>query len=213
MAGEFWLIGGPNGAGKTTALSAPWLREMLRQVHFLNADDRTLEKLKALGWENFASAPAHVLREQFIAAAEEVERELADGIGCGEAVGTETVLSTMKYQPLVERVCADDGVFGFIYIALNSPELSARRVARRVGEGGHDVPADKFAARWQRSVANVGWYARRATSFVILDNSDSQLGTPARLIARGGGGRLELIDPDAIPAITASLTAAFSTEN
>src|SRR5687767_592605 len=111
-------------------------------------------------------------------------------------------MSTRKYCALVEDTLARGGFFGFIYVALESPEISRERVARRVAQGGHDVPAEKLAQRWRKSVENVGWFAKRANRFWIVDNSDSTLGIPPRLIALGGGGSLQFLERDIIPEIT-----------
>lgn len=40
---------------------------------------------------------------------------------------------------MVDLVKEVGGAFGFVYVGLASPELSAERVAN----GGHDVPADR----------------------------------------------------------------------
>ena len=209
-APEFWLIAGPNGAGKTTAISHSSIRVEVQHVRFLNADDRTLAKLREEGWSSFSDAPFTRLEEVFVAAAEEVFEELTQSLAVGEPIGTETVLSTLKYQPIVERVLAAAGFFGLLYIGLRSPELSAQRIAHRVSGGGHDVPAEKLAARWRRSIRNLGWFARRADRVFVFDNSDATLEEPPLLIAEGGGGALEIFAPDAIPAITESLLTAFS---
>jgi len=209
-APELWLIAGPNGAGKTTSMASPIVRELTRNVRFLNADDRTLEKITRKGWSGFATVPSLRLKELFIAAAEEVFAELLDAIERGESVGAETVLSTHKYRAAVERVHELEGTFKLLYVGLRDPAISQERVARRVRQGGHDVPADRLPARWQRSIENLGWYARNAEQFFVFDNSDATRGIPPPLIAEGGTGELRIYSPDAIPAITASLTAAFS---
>jgi predicted ABC-type ATPase len=81
-----------------------------------------------------------------------------------------------------------------IYIAV-TPELSAMRIEQRVARGGHDVPREKLASRFVRSLANL----KQAISFVpsieIYDNSGDM---PYRLLARfengvlveRGGGRM-----------------------
>ena len=207
---EFWLIAGPNGAGKTTIMANALLREVSAHVRFLNPDDRTREKLVAEGWSGFLAVPLPRLQQLFIEAAEEVFGEIQGAVESGEAVGSESVLSTHKYRPVVERVRELGGTFCLIYVGLRNAEISAHRVATRVNEGGHDVPSDRLAERWKRSVQNLGWYARQAGRFYVFDNSDSCDGVDPVLIARGGLGSIEIVAPDAIPEITASLTAAFS---
>jgi len=203
-----WIIGGPNGAGKTTLASHPRFRRLLRGVRLLNPDELALEKLRATGRRGLHDATADELRRCFIEAAETIERELRAALAQREAIGVESVLSTRKYCPLVEEVAAAGGFFGLIYIALKNPELARERVARRVAQGGHDVPTEKLAARWSRSVENLGWFASRATRFWVVDNSDSTPGITPKLIAIGGAGRIETLDADAIPEITAGLRAA-----
>lgn len=122
----------------------------------------------------------------------------------------ETVLSTQKFVPLVELAHSRGGFFGLIYIALASPVVSADRVQRRVKRGGHDVPADRLAARWQRSVQNLGWFAHRADAFWVYDNTDSREEKPPTLLAHGRAGTVDIFAPGAIPAITESLVSAFS---
>jgi|SRR6266478_5352141 len=201
-----WIIGGPNGAGKTTLASHPRFRRLLRGVRFLNPDQLALEKLRTIGRQGFHDATADELRRCFIEAAETVERELREALMQRKVVGVESVLSTRKYCPLVEQVLAADGFFGLIYVALRSAELSRERVARRVAQGGHDVPLDRLEARWNRSVENLGWFAWHASRFWVVDNSDSTPGVPPRLLAEGGGGRIKILDAEAIPEIARSLT-------
>lgn len=204
----FWIVGGPNGAGKTTLISHSGFQRLLRGVRFLNPDRIALQKIHAAGWQGFHDASPEQLRRCFIEAAHEVERELCAGVARGEAIGVESVLSTRKYCPLVEQVLGRGGFFGLIYVALRNAELSRERVARRVAQGGHDVPSEKLPARWNRSVENLGWFARRASRFWIFDNSDSTLGVPPRLIAEGGRGTIMVLDAEAIPKVTHALTEA-----
>jgi predicted ABC-type ATPase len=206
---ELWLIAGPNGAGKTTVTRNRPLSELLAGVHFLNPDVRTLELLHERGIDSFAEAskqPA-VLRELNIQAAEDSHAELVERLRAGEAVAVETVLSTPKYQAVVEEVLAAGGRCFLIYVALNSPELSAQRVQRRVKEGGHDVPAAKLRERWERSLKLLPWFASRAHRFWVFDNSNSDAEQRAELIAMGNEHKLTLFNAAAIPLLTQSFTA------
>ena len=205
----FWLIAGPNGAGKTTLVHQPRFQRLLAGVRFFNPDETTLRLLQGAGYAGFQDAPHDELRRCFIAAATEVEAELQSSLLRGEAVGVETVLSTRKYCRLVEQVIGRNGFVGLIYIALRDAELSQIRVARRVAQGGHNVPADKLVSRWQGSLSNLGWFAKRATRFWVVDNSDSTPGVAPRLLATGGGGTLEILSPLAIPQVTEILRTSL----
>lgn len=180
-----WIIDGPNGAGKTTLASHPRFRRLLTGVHFLNPDQLTLEKLRALGRSGFHDSNPEELRECFTRSADEVQRALSTAETRRESIGVESVLSTPKYHPLVEHVLADKGFFGLIYVGLRSADLSRERIARRVAQGGHDVPPEKLGPRWTASIENLPWFVDRATRFWIFDNSDSTPGNPLVLIAEG----------------------------
>jgi len=70
---------------------------------------------------------------------------------------TEAVFSDpvgAKVQALREAQAAGYAVV-MIFICVESAELSALRVETRVAAGGHDVPKDKIAARYERMRANV----------------------------------------------------------
>jgi predicted ABC-type ATPase len=58
----------------------------------------------------------------------------------------------------------------------------------RVSQGGHDVPADKLAARFPRTLANLAAAIRELPHVRIFDNED--LRTPYRLVAIFEDGRV-----------------------
>jgi predicted ABC-type ATPase len=205
-APEFWIIAGPNGAGKTTCVQREPIAKFLPKVAFLNPDDRTLSKLQLLGYQGFGDAPNDVQFRAFIESADEVYVELQSAIARKEAVGVETVLSSDKYRRLVEGVVASDGFFGLIYVALSSPEIARERVAARVRLGGHGVPSEKIDARWQRSLENLSWFARRATAFYVVDNSSFGLDITPTLVAYGTSNTgLEFLAAESFPALKAAL--------
>ena len=190
---EFWLIAGPNGAGKTTlACSGAIPKHVLR----LNPDEVTLRLLRGQGINSFQDAPAPLLRELNIAAAESVFSEVSNRLGKNQAVAVETVLSTDKYRSVVAEVLKRKGRFNFIYVALSSPRVSLIRVRNRVRMGGHDVPSEKLKGRWQRSLDNLPAFAALASNFWIFDNSDSDELISPPLIATGGRGLLITLLPD-----------------
>lgn len=201
---QLWIVAGPNGAGKTTCVQGEPIASILPRIPFANPDDRTLEKLRAGGYSGFADAPLDVQSRCFLESADEVYAELHSALSAGESVGVETVLSSDKYRALVDSVNEARGIFGLIYVALSSPAISQVRIAERVRRGGHGVPVEKLAARWQRSLDNLAWFVRRATGFWVLDNSDSgELGP--KLIAHGKQGRLDFVSPDCFPEMKAAL--------
>lgn len=193
---QLWMVAGPNGAGKSTCVLKEPLAKLLPGIPFLNPDDRTRDKLLSLGYRGFADVPDTLLSRLFVESAEEIFRQLQDAVATDQAIGVETVLSTNKYRPLVESVNSRNAYFGLIYIALSSPRIACERVAIRVRLGGHGVPPDRIEERWRRSLVRLPWFARRASHFWVIDNSDSDPARAPRLIAWGRGGQLESADND-----------------
>jgi predicted ABC-type ATPase len=204
---ELWIVAGPNGAGKTTAVQRAPIAALLEGVSFINPDDRTLLKLRAAEYDTFANTPPDILTRLFLESADEVFRDLVEMIDRCEPVGVETVLSSPKYRPLVEMVMDRGGFVGLVYLSLSSPELARRRVAARVARGGHGVPDDKVEARWQRSLAELAWFAQHVTVFWVYDNSDSDPQHPQLELARGQDGRLTDHSPNAFPEMKAVLNS------
>ena len=188
-----WLIAGPNGAGKTTLVRHGPLSGVLPDVSALNPDDATLALLRVAGIQHFADAPPDTLRVMFARAADQVLAEAQRLIADGKAVCLETVLSTEKYLPLVERVAGQGGFFGLIYIATASPGICISRVACRVAQGGHDVPATRIAGRWRRSLELLPKFAARASHFWIFDNSDATSDKAPPLVVEGRDGKVTFI--------------------
>ena len=202
---QLWLFAGPNGAGKSTFTQFPeWSRHI---SHFLNADELTRQLLNEQGFPTFAATPPEILSRVNLIAAEKVFSEVCRLLEAGEAVAVETVLSTDKYRPVLEKLRRDGGIFNLIYVGLCSPELSRQRVAGRVAKGGHPVPEEKLAGRWRRSLEHLPWFAHRADHFYIYDNSDSDPAHAPALVARAGAspGSLQLVNRDANPPLVEAL--------
>jgi predicted ABC-type ATPase len=170
-----------------------------------------LEKLHAAGFASFAGTPDAQLKEFFIEAADEVFAETEALLKAGSSVRSETVLSTSKYRSLAEQIIGGGGALEIIYVALRSPELSARRVNLRVVKGGHAVPPDRLAGRWLRSLKQLPWFLVRAERFLVFDNSEA---SPV-LIAKGGSRTMDwCVAPDAVfPELRDVLCEAFPNLN
>lgn len=194
----FWIIAGPNGAGKTTLVQSGPISQVLADVTFLNPDDVTLAMLQRRGYRGWSDVPDDLLREVFIDAANEVFQQAETLLAAGTSVGVETVLSTHKYQPLVESLQRMEGQLGLVYVSLAAPSISQARIRHRVSRGGHDVPAEKLAERWRRSLENLEWYLRAAAEFWVFDNSDSKPDVEPPLLAYGQSGTVIYCTDDEI---------------
>jgi predicted ABC-type ATPase len=170
------VLAGPNGAGKSTFYRA-FLRES--GLRFLNADDIAAK----IGLP--VAEAAH--------AADAVRALLLE---TGEPFITETVFSDPVGAKLrfMRDAMARGYAVSLLYVGLAGPDLSEARVAQRVGEGGHDVPAERLPRRYSQSLLNL----RAAMEFVpavrIYDNSSDE--DPFRLVLEiAGGVRADRVRP------------------
>lgn len=173
------LLAGPNGAGKTTFYESH-LKSL--ELPFLNADILARE----LNVDSYTAADT-------IAAIRDRR------ISRRESFITETVLSDPhgeKVQVLKSAVAHGFDVT-LIYIGLESPELSRRRVQSRVAAGGHDVPKEKLAARYTRSLDNLDRAIKELPRVRIYDNSSFQ--NPHRFLGEFQSGRLSSTPERSLP--------------
>ena len=74
------------------------------------------------------------------------------------------------------------------FVGTARPEINAARVARRVLQGGHEVPIRKIVDRWARSIANAASVAAEVDRFYVYDNSVDD--RDAQLVLRVADGRV-----------------------
>lgn len=162
-------VAGPNGAGKTTFYHAHVAPAALRYV---SADVLARE----LDMDPYAAAKA----------ADALRRAL---LKQKESFAFETVFSDPvgdKLKFLREAVAAGYVVV-LCFIGLDDAGLSEERVAMRVSQGGHDVPAEKLKSRYPRVMANLKAAIGALPLVYVFDNSD--LRSPFRKIAVFRNGR------------------------
>jgi predicted ABC-type ATPase len=113
------------------------------------------------------------------------ERSAVLSIGCS---AFETVFS----DPVGEKVeflrAAVEAEYTVVlcFIGLDKPQISDDRVAMRVLQGGHDIPAEKLMQRYPRSLSNLRRAVEQLPFVWVYDNSD--LSTPFRKVAEYAGG-------------------------
>jgi predicted ABC-type ATPase len=174
------MLAGPNGAGKTT-----FYRKFLSELSlpFLNADLLATE----MQIDSFEAA-------RIIDASR--DRMIEDGLG----FVTETVFSDRLGAKLgMLRKALDAGYeVTLLYIGIASPELSERRVDQRIARGGHDVPRDRLASRYERSIANLQQAIVFVPAVQLFDNSLVE--EPYRHLATFEHGALAWRTDKALPA-------------
>jgi predicted ABC-type ATPase len=157
-----WVLAGPNGAGKSTYYD-DFVSTIFR-APFVNAD-RIAEQL----WGRHPASDAEMR-----AATETAERRRAELLSTRTSFVAETVFSHSSKLVLMQDAIAQGFVVRLSYICVDGPELCALRVRGRVAKGGHDVPADKIAARYTRSLTHAKQAVRVAHWAIILDNTTTE---------------------------------------
>ncbi len=152
------IIAGPNGAGKTT-----FARELLPNEAncpvFVNAD------LIAAGIAPFRPEDAAFRAGRLML--EEIRRHVAEG----RSFAFETTLSGLTYARMIDRWRRDGYVVKLMFLSLASPEEAIARVAMRVRQGGHDVPADTIRRRFASGLENFRRvYRHRVDYWQLFDN-------------------------------------------
>lgn len=162
-------VAGPNGAGKTTFYHAHIAPAALRYV---SADVLARE----LGMDAYAAARA----------ADAVRRAL---LRQGESFAFETVFSDPAGDKLnfLRKAVASGYTVLLCFIGLESAALCEERVAMRVSQGGHDVPAEKLRSRFPRTLRNLKAAIGVLPLVYVFDNSD--LRRPFRKVAAFKNGR------------------------
>lgn len=176
-----WVLAGPNGAGKSTYYD-DFVSKVFR-APFVNAD-RIAQQL----WGRHPASDAEMR-----AATETAEQRRAELLSARSSFVAETVFSHNSKLMLMRDAIAQGFVVRLSYICVDGPELCALRVRGRVAEGGHDVPADKIAARYTRSLSNAKQAVRIAHWAIMLDNST--IAWPHRPVLQYEAGRLRARKP------------------
>lgn len=159
---RFWIVAGPNGSGKSTAYGHGDVAGLDGSVWIINPDLLTVRLRDA---EYLEAISAN------LAAVQRIERWLDASIEVHQTIGVETVLSSPKYQRLVEKAKAHGFEVCFVYVYLKSVELQLERIRARVAKGGHDVPPDKVIARRERSFEQMPWFFVNSDRAWVFDNS------------------------------------------
>ena len=99
------------------------------------------------------------------------DRAVDAAITAGASFMVETVLSSDKFKAKVTRAISAGFRFGLVFVTVDAVDMNIARVSDRVAKGGHDVPADRVAARRLRSHAAFGWFAHAAHMGFLFDNT------------------------------------------
>jgi predicted ABC-type ATPase len=180
------VVAGPNGAGKTTITERGLAHEWFRGCEYVNPDLIAQDELG--DWND----PDTVLRAAQLAT-ERREACLREG----RSLAFETVFSASDKPAFVRRALASGYFARVFFVGTERPEINAARVARRVLQGGHEVPIRKIVDRWAHSIANAASIAAEVDRFYVYDNSVDD--RDAQLVLRATNGQVarQYVEPPA----------------
>ncbi len=156
------IIAGPNGAGKTT-FAREYLPNEAGCPDFINAD------LIAAGLSPFDPARAALKAGRLMLA------EIHERVRAGQSFAFETTLSGLSYARLIPRWRADGYRVTLLFLSLPDSATAIARVAARVAQGGHDVPAETIIRRFHAGLKNFRErYQALVDEWLLYDNAGNQ---------------------------------------
>jgi predicted ABC-type ATPase len=168
---NLYIIAGCNGAGKTTA-SFTILPEILKCKEFVNAD-AIAAGLSPFNVESVAFEAGRIMLERISQLMEE-----------GEGFAIETTLATRSYVSLIKKARTKGYKIILLYFWLASPDFAKQRVAKRVRQGGHNIPDEVVERRYYRGISNLlNLYVPVVDKWMVIDNMNGE----PNIIARGAG--------------------------
>ena len=138
---KLFIISGCNGAGKTTA-SYSVLPELLGCREFVNADE-IAKGLSPFNPESVAIEAGRLMLHR-------INVLMAER----KTFAIETTLATKSYENTIKKAKELGYIVILLFFWLPSPEMAVERVARRVSEGGHNIPKDVIYRRYWSGLQN-----------------------------------------------------------
>lgn len=163
---QLWIVAGPNGVGKTT-IADRWLSP----------------RIPVVSPDTFAAEDGLSPIQAGRAAVAEQERLLA----AGESFALDTTLSGNRELALMKRAANAGYKVNLIYLCVESQSLCLTRILERTESGGHAVPPEDVARRYDRSLANLSSACTLAERVFVLDNT----GEKHRLLLSVEQGRVK----------------------
>lgn len=157
---ELIIIAGPNGSGKTTITQKLLHHEWATGTTYINPDQVAEEMFG--DWNDSAA----ILKSANYCAGlrEKCLKEKKSFV-------FETVFSAQDKIDFVLRAKEAGFFIRIFFISTASPTINASRIAKRVMEGGHDVPITKIISRYNKSIQNCKTIAPIVDRLYLYDNS------------------------------------------
>ena len=189
---ELIVIAGPNGSGKTSVTRKFLHHEWAEGTVYINPDQIANDKFGDWNSQEAVLKAANYCEEWR-------EQCLRDKI----SFVFETVFSAEDKIDFLLRAKEAGFFVRVFFISTNHPTINAARIAKRVMEGGHDVPITKIISRYTKSIENCAIIAPMVDRLYVYDNSINDC--DAQLQFRLSNGNLEKLYVDIIPDWAKSL--------
>ena len=154
------VIAGPNGSGKTTITRKILHHEWMEDSVYINPDIVAQERFG--DWNS---------KEAVMQAVKYCEDWREQCLKEKQSLIFETVLSATDKVDYILRAKQAGFFVRLFFVCTNSPIINASRIAKRVMEGGHDVPITKIISRYQKSILNCKYIATKVDRTYLYDNS------------------------------------------
>lgn len=157
---ELVIIAGPNGSGKSTLAS---------QIDFagdyINADK--CEKNFLLHITNNETRERQAVLM--------VAKEISEHIKLDLPFAFETVFATNTIPSFLKTAKDKGYVICLHYVSTDNVDINIERVAKRVSEGGHNVPPKKIIDRYHKTLGLLPELLNFADKAIIYDNSSESI--------------------------------------
>ena len=176
----------PNGSGKTSVTQKFLHHEWAEGTIYINPDE--VAKNKFGDWNS---------REAIISAANFCAQWREECLEQKKSFVFETVMSAEDKIDFIIRAKKAGFFIRLFFISTSHPSINASRIARRVMEGGHDVPIPKIVSRYNKSIENCKTVAPIVDRLYVYDNSVD--GQDAKIQFRLTSGELAKVYVDEVP--------------
>lgn len=183
---ELIVIAGPNGSGKTSVTQKFLHHEWADGTVYINPDQVANEKFGDWNSQKAVLEAANYC-------AERREQCLKNKV----SFVFETVFSADDKIDFLIRAKEAGFFIRLFFISTEHPSINAARIAKRVMEGGHDVPISKIVSRYTKSIINCEIVSRLVDRLYVYDNSVN--GRDAQIQFRLSNGMLEKMYVNELP--------------
>jgi len=139
---RLWVFAGPNGAGKSTLVRRYKIADRL----FIVNPDEIAYSLH----QSYQNSTAIIAEAGRVAI-----KQRKDLLQAKRSFGVETTLTGQTEVQLMHSAKQSGYKVSLVYVGLLRADQSNSRVAERVKRGGHDVPEEAIARRFNRSLNNL----------------------------------------------------------